>query len=93
MPIAPLPPNNHTVTKLLPSTNLAPPKRLVFSQDTTKGILATISYRHIPGDNTLTPGGSLTMMMVLQVNPTPLTPGLTPVPDRKVTSLTDTIVT
>ena len=31
--------------------------------------------------------------MVLQGNPTPLTPGRTPVPGRQVTSLTTTIVT
>ena len=66
MPIVPLPPKNHTVTKLLPSTNLTPPRSLVVSQDTTKGISAPIPYIFSPGANTLTPDGYLTRQVVLQ---------------------------
>ena len=76
MSIVPLPPKNHTVTKLLPSTNLTPPSSLVVSQATTKGISAPIPYRHSPGANTLKLDGSLTRQLVLQVNQIPLTSGL-----------------
>ena len=76
MTIVPLPPENHTVTKLLPSTNTTPTKSLVVSQDNIKGILAPIPYGQSPGANTLTPDGYITRQVVLQGNPMPLTPGL-----------------
>ena len=79
--------------KLLPSTNLTTSKSLVSSQATTKGILAPITYGRSPGANTLTPESSLTRLMVLQGNPTPLTPDHTPVPGHQVICLKTTIVT
>ena len=80
------------VTKLLPSTNLTPPRRLVGSQANTKGVLAPITYGHSYGANTLPPDGYLTRFMVLQGNPIPRTPDRTPVLVRQVVSLTTTIV-
>ena len=84
---------NHTVTKLLPSTNLTPPRSLVVIQANIKAVLEPITYGRRPGDNTLTPDSSLTRLMALQRNPTPLTTGPTPVPVHQVTNLTTTIVT
>ena len=84
---------NHKATRLLPSTNLTPPRILVVSQATTRGLFAPIFYRRSAGDNTLTMDGYITRLMVLQGNPTPPTPGLTPVPDYQVNTLTATIVT
>ena len=60
MPIVTLPPNNHMVTKLLPSTNLTPPRNLNVTQATTKGVLVSIPYGRSPSTNTLTPDSSLT---------------------------------
>ena len=54
MPIVILPPNNHMVTKLLPSTNLTPPRILVVRQATAKGVLAPIPYERSNGSKTLT---------------------------------------
>ena len=76
MPIVPLPPQNNTVTKLLPSTNLTPPRSLDVNQDVTKGLFLPIPYGLSPGAYILTPYSSLTRQVVLQVNPMPLTPGL-----------------
>ena len=81
------------VTKLLHNTNLTPPRRLVVSQATTKGIFAPIPYGLSTGADTLTLDGYLTGLMVLQGKPTPLTPGRTPVLGRQVNSLKTTIVT
>ena len=76
MHIVPLLPTNHTVTKMLPSTNLTPTRSLVVIQYTTKGVYAPIPYGRSTGSDTLTPDGSLTGNMVLQGKPMPLTPGL-----------------
>ena len=76
MPIAPLQPKNHTVTKLLPSTNLTTLRILVFSQATTKGLSEPIHYRRSPGYYTLIPDGYITRQVVLQGNPMPITPGI-----------------
>ena len=84
---------NHTVTKLLPDTYPTPPMSMVVIQATTKGVSVPIPHGRSPGADTLTPHGSLTRLAVLQVNPTPLTPGPTPVPDHWVTNLTTPIVT
>ena len=92
MPIFILPPKNHTVMKLLPSTNLTHTRSLVVSKDTTKGILEPIPYRRSPGANTLIPDGSLNVHVVLQGNPMPLTPGLHSSTGHQVTSLISTIV-
>ena len=78
--------------KILPSTNITIPKSLVVIKDTTKGILVPIPYRHIHGANTLILIGSLTRLVVLRGNLMPITPGLNPVPDHYLDSLTATIV-
>ena len=81
------------VTKMLPITNLTPPRSLVVSQVNTKGISEPIPYGLSPGDSTLTPDGSLTSLVVLQVNPMPITLGLTPLPDHQVANMTAATVT
>ena len=61
------------LTKLLPSNNLTHPRIMDVSQDTTKGMSVPVPYVHIPVTNTLTTGSSITMKVVLQGNPMPLT--------------------
>ena len=69
MPIVPLRPKNHTVTKILPSNNLTPIRSLVVSQAVTKGLLASILYGRSTGDDTLTPYSYLTRQVMLQRKP------------------------
>ena len=61
------------VTKILSSNNLTHPRIMDVSQATTKGMLVPVPYRCIPGTNTLTTVSSITMQVVLQGNPMPLT--------------------
>ena len=84
---------NLTVTKLLPSTNLTPLRSLFVSRANSKGLSEPITYGRSSGADTLTPDGSLTMHMLLQGTPMPLTPGLTPVLGLQVNRLTTNIVT
>ena len=51
--------------KLLPSSNLIPPRSLLLTQDITKGLLVPKPYVQNPGANTLTPDSSLTRQVVL----------------------------
>ena len=64
-PLFILPPSNNTVVKMLPSTNIIPPRSLFVTQATTKGLSAPKRYGRNPGADTLTPDDSLTSHVLL----------------------------